>query len=152
MKNFRLIGILLAAVAFMVSSCKKESTLPSDAEQIATYIKDNNITPIVDPSGINYIITKVGTGSSPKITSTVTVYYKGYLTNKTVFDQTSSTPVTFPLSNVIKGWQIALPLLKKGGSGTFIIPSNLAYGSNPPSSSIPANATLVFEISLVDFN
>jgi FKBP-type peptidyl-prolyl cis-trans isomerase FkpA len=152
MKNFRLIGILLATVVFMASSCKKESTLPSDEEQIATYIKDNNLTPIVHPSGINYIITKQGTGTSPTLSSRVTVYYKGSLTDKTVFDQTSSSPITFPLTNVIKGWQIVLPLLKRGGVGTFIIPSTLAYGSNPPSSSIPKNATLVFEIQLVDFN
>lgn len=142
---------LLALGLGLVGCSNKEDELPSDEEQIATFIKDNNLSTTVHPSGIHYIITTEGSGASPTLSSTVTVRYKGYLTNNKVFDQTTSNPVSFPLRNVIQGWQIALPLLKKGGKGTFIIPSGLAYGNNSPSPDIPNGATLVFEIELVNF-
>ncbi|MEI6409778.1 MAG: FKBP-type peptidyl-prolyl cis-trans isomerase [Bacteroidota bacterium] len=57
---------------------------------------------------------------------------------------------TFPLSSLIKGWQEGIPLLKKGGKGTFFIPSALGYGSQDQGA-IPANSVLIFEITLVDY-
>jgi FKBP-type peptidyl-prolyl cis-trans isomerase len=52
---------------------------------------------------------------------------------------------------VIPGWQEAIPLLKKGGKGTFIIPSGLAYGSRGAGGAIKPNTVLVFEVELIDF-
>ena len=60
-------------------------------------------------------------------------------------------PLEFKLGQVIKGWQEAIKLLKKGGKGTFLIPSHLAYGERGAGSAIPPNAVLVFDIELVDF-
>lgn len=104
------------------------------------------------PEGIYYVIDSVGTGGNPVSTSTVTVFYKGYLLNETVFDSRvrPSTAVEFGLTNVIKGWQIGLPKFKAGSKGKLLIPSVYAYGSTA-TSGIPANSTLVFEIELVSF-
>ena len=77
--------------------------------------------------------------------------YKGYLPDGTVFDQTPGTETaTFPLAGLIRGWQEGIPLLKKGGKGTFFLPSVLGYGSSG-SGSIGPNEVLIFEIELVNF-
>ena len=118
---------------------------------IQKYIKDHNLKATKDPSGVYYVIEKEGTGGHPDINSTVEVKYKGTLTNGTVFDETKDDKtIKFPLSNLIKGWQIGIPKLQKGGKGTFIIPSQLGYG-NRDMGKIPANSVLVFEITLVNF-
>lgn len=72
------------------------------------------------------------------------------LKNEKIFDQTTGSPVSFPLQNLIEGWQEGIPKLKKGGKGTFFIPSALGYGPYG-SGDIPANAPLIFEIELVNF-
>jgi FKBP-type peptidyl-prolyl cis-trans isomerase FkpA len=91
-----------------------------------------------------------GTGGNPTINDEVTVFYKGYFLDDSVFDQTSSDPISFPLGNVIKGWQEGIPLFKKGGKGKLFLPSVLAYGSNPPPG-FPKNAVMIFDVELVDF-
>ncbi len=80
------------------------------------------------------------------------VYYKGYLTDEdeTVFEDTGFDAVTIDLSNTIEGWQIAVPMLKPGGRGLFLIPSELGYGSSA-TSVIPKNSVLIFNINLVAF-
>jgi FKBP-type peptidyl-prolyl cis-trans isomerase FkpA len=72
------------------------------------------------------------------------------LTNETVFDGTSSTPARFTLNQLISGWQLGVPLIKKGGRLILYLPPSLAYGSRA-SGPIPANSVLIFEITLVDF-
>ncbi|MCE1199545.1 MAG: FKBP-type peptidyl-prolyl cis-trans isomerase [Marinilabiliales bacterium] len=110
----------------------------------------NNLTATKDPSGLYYIMTVTGTGTSPTATSTVEVTYKGSLVNGTVFDQTASGKTfTYALSGLIKGWQIGIPLMKEGGKALFFIPSGLAYGKQDLGV-IPANSVLIFEIELID--
>jgi hypothetical protein len=99
---------------------------------------------------------KKGTGATATATSTVTVNYTGYLTNGTIFDSNTlpqfghQTPFTANLSSgVIKGWMDAIPGMQVGGERRLDIPSTEAYGANPPSSSIPANAELVFDVTLL---
>ena len=79
----------------------------------------------------------------------MSVKYVGKLTNGTIFDQQLTTPISFLLSGVIFGWQIGMPLIKKGGTIRLIIPSAYGYGcsDNGP---IPAYSILYFEIELVD--
>ena len=79
----------------------------------------------------------------------MTIGYKGYFLDNSIFDQ--SMNATFNLSAVIPGFAQSVQLLKPGGSGTFIIPSRLAYG-NKGSSSIPGGAVLVFDINLISIN
>ena len=122
-----------------------------DQELIETYLEDNQLTAERHSSGLYYIIEEPGTGGNPNVNSEVLVKYKGYLLDGTVFDQTpGSQSTTFFLYQVIQGWQIAIPLLKKGGKGKFFIPSGLAYGPQPRVG-IPANSVLIFETELVDF-
>ncbi|MFK7982327.1 MAG: FKBP-type peptidyl-prolyl cis-trans isomerase [Saprospiraceae bacterium] len=120
-----------------------------ESDKIRNYLTDNNIVADSTLSGIYYIITESGAGESPTASSTVTVAYKGYLADGTVFDESNPT-ATFELSGVIRGWQEVLPLLKKEGAGTFLIPSNLAYGESG-SGSIPSNTMLIFDIVLLEF-
>lgn len=88
--------------------------------------------------------------SQPTQTSTVTVHYEGKLTNGQVFDSSKGgEPVTFPLSNVIPGWQEAVPMMRVGETWNFAIPAHIAYGDRPVGP-IPANSTLMFEIQLLE--
>ncbi len=144
---------LLSLLAILVfTNCSKEDQAEIDRAIIQQYIEDNNLDGMIeDPSGLFYKIRVEGTGDHPTLSNKVKVAYKGYLTNGLVFDETEpGSPINFPLTNLISGWQIGIQKMKKGGESTMIIPSQLAYGSNPPPG-IPANAVLVFEIRLVDF-
>jgi len=134
--------------------CSKEKVDQDlvDQETIATYIASNKLTMTKDPSGIHYQIQTPGTGNNPSPTATVEVRYKGMLLNGTVFDQTAAgKTATFPLTSLIPGWRIAIPLLKKGGKGIFLIPSNLGYGPFG-SGTIPGKSVLFFEIELLAFS
>ncbi len=147
--------LLFALFGFLFFSCDKgltvEQQLNADIAKIEAYLADHNLIAESTPSGLHYIITEPGTGGHPSSSSTVTVNYLGkLLKNEKVFDQTNGTPITFPLQNLIVGWQEGIPLLQKGGKGTFFIPSALGYGPYS-SGDIPANAPLIFEIELVDF-
>ncbi|MCB0526513.1 MAG: FKBP-type peptidyl-prolyl cis-trans isomerase [Lewinellaceae bacterium] len=123
----------------------------SDMEKIEDYLQTNNLEATATGSGLYYIIEQEGTGGHPNLQSNVTVRYKGYLLDGTVFDQTpGSQTISFKLTEVIKGWQEAVPLLQKGGKGTFLIPSDLGYGSQR-AGIIPPNSVLIFDIELVNF-
>ena len=98
-------------------------------------------------SGLQYQVTKEGTGPSPGATDSVTVNYKGTLIDGTEFD--SGKGISFPLNGVIKGWTEGLQLMKTGGSTRFIIPSGLAYGTTGSGAKIGPNATLIFNIDLL---
>ncbi len=135
------------------TSCRKTETVDQgkiDDEIIRNYLTEHNIDAVKDSSGIYYQITREGNGNHPPPNAEVSVKYKGYLTDGTVFDQATSV-VTFQLSQLIEGWKIGIPKLKPGGKGTFFIPSQLGYGSQA-TGDIPANSVLIFEIELVDFN
>lgn len=112
----------------------------------------SGFTPVTNTAELQKIDTKVGEGAEVKSGDTVTVDYTGAVaaTGK-IFESSldSGSPATFPLSNVIAGWQEGIPGMKVGGTRRLIIPAAKAYGSNPPSgSSIPANADLVFDVTL----
>jgi FKBP-type peptidyl-prolyl cis-trans isomerase len=101
-------------------------------------------------AGVYYNVLREGTGSSVSVTDTITVFYKGYLLKDgTVFDQTYEKPATFPLSRLIKGWQLGLTQAKLGSKIQLIIPSGLAYSIRSRSQLIPPNSVLVFEIELL---
>lgn len=101
--------------------------------------------------GVYYQLTKEGTGKQVKLTDTVTVFYKGsLLSDGSIFDQTKDKPATFPLNRLIKGWQVAVPMCRVGGSVRVVIPSALAYSIRSRSKAIPPNSVLVFDIEVVD--
>lgn len=146
------LGLLFIALFITTFSCEKddEDRVAIDREIIEQYLADNNIAAQKHESGVYYLIEAPGSGGSPNFSSEIVVKYKGYLTDGTVFDQTNGTSANFNLANLIVGWQIGIPLLEKGGSGIFFIPSYLGYGRFPPAG-IPENAVLIFEIELIDF-
>lgn len=147
MKNISLLVVL----AILFISCNKEDTTNSDAddEAIRAYLSTNSIDATKHESGLYYLITEDGSGNHPTINSKVTLKYRGYFTDDSVFDESWNSPFTFSLSNLIKGWQIGIPLFKPGGKGTLFIPSNLAYGSSG-SGSVPGNTVIIFDIELIE--
>lgn len=102
-------------------------------------------------TGLVYQEIEAGTGDSPASTSTVRVHYHGKFLDGKVFDSSleRGEPVSFPLNQVIQGWQEGLQLMKVGGKGQFVIPSELAYGDKGAPPTIPPSATLVFDVQLL---
>ncbi|MEM9884519.1 MAG: FKBP-type peptidyl-prolyl cis-trans isomerase [Bacteroidota bacterium] len=128
-----------------------ERQLAIDVGEIEDYLESNNIAADSTASGIYYFFEEEGEGENPTANSTVTVRYKGYFLDGTVFDQTEGdATATFALNAVIRGWTEGIQLFKKGGKGTLIIPSALAYGPNGRGE-IPPNTVLAFDIELVNF-
>jgi FKBP-type peptidyl-prolyl cis-trans isomerase FklB len=104
------------------------------------------------PGGIQYTVIKEGSGASPLVTESVKAHYKGTLLDGTEFDNSfkRGQPFTAPLRALIKGWQVALPLMKEGDHWCLWIPSDLAYGDRGAGTDIPGGATLVFEVELLE--
>ncbi|MCK9402038.1 MAG: FKBP-type peptidyl-prolyl cis-trans isomerase [Chitinophagaceae bacterium] len=103
------------------------------------------------PSGIQYEIIKAGTDTTkPTLASKVTCHYTGTLINGTKFDSSvdRGAPASFPLGNVIRGWQEALQLMTVGSTWKLYIPADMAYGENGPPS-IGPGATLIFDVALL---
>ena len=103
------------------------------------------------PEGIQYEVIKEGTGAQPLLRETVKAHYKGSLLDGKEFDNSfkRGQPFSAPLTALIKGWQIALPLMKEGSHWRLWIPSHLAYGDRGAGSDIPGGATLIFEVELI---
>src|SRR6478736_5550254 len=145
-----LLSSLIALTLFI--SCTKPETnnepidyTAKNDKEITDYIAKNNLTAQKSDSGLYYVINEPGTGDQPTATSNVTVAYKGYYTNKTVFDKSTDAGVSFPLQRVIKGWTEGIPYFKEGGSGILLVPAHLAYGSKNYNG-IPGGSVLVFDV------
>ena len=112
-------------------------------------------TPVTLPDGLQYIDLQVGCGPAAKTGSNVTVQYTGWLQSSgKKFDSSydrKASPFSFPLGQgqVIKGWDEGLVGMQQGGIRRLIIPASLAYGAqgNPPV--IPPNATLIFDVQMI---
>jgi FKBP-type peptidyl-prolyl cis-trans isomerase len=102
---------------------------------------------------------KEGKGPEVKKGDTVTIHYTGWTTDGQIFDssrkelskrRTDGKPATFPLTDLIKGWQEGVPGMKPGGVRRLYVPYPLAYGERGRPPAIPAKADLVFEIEVMD--
>ena len=104
------------------------------------------------PEGIQYEVVKEGTGRQPALSDKIKAHYKGALLDGKEFDSSfkRNQPFSAPLTALIKGWQIAIPLMKEGSHWRLWIPSELAYGDRGAGSDIPGGATLMFEVELLE--
>jgi len=143
------------ALVFGFTGCLKDEscqpkTVQSETATMLGYANANGITPTTHASGMLYQIVSAGAGATPTATSTVKVRYTGKFMDGTVFDSNANgNPISFGLNQVIQGWQLGLPLIKKDGVIKLIIPSSLAYGC-AGYGSIPGDAVLYFEVQLLD--
>ena len=112
--------------------------------QMIAFCNNNGITYTVHPSGILYQIVTPGDTAKPNLCTSLTMTYVGKLMTGIQFD---AGTITYPLKDLIVGWQIAVPLIGKGGKIKMVIPSSLAYGPRA-NGSIPANSPLFFEMSI----
>jgi len=138
---------------FIFLSCSNNDTdfERQTEEDIIKYIEDNDLNANRTNSGLYYVIDNSGSGTRPTSSSNVTVAYKGYFLDGSVFDQSDANGISFGLNEVISGWTEGIPLFKEGGEGLLLVPSNLGYGDRGRSS-IPGGAVLVFDIKLISVN
>ncbi|MFN5362746.1 MAG: FKBP-type peptidyl-prolyl cis-trans isomerase [Bacteroidota bacterium] len=149
--------VLFSLIALTSYGCLKNEPsgcqpvpVQSEKAPMVAFCTARNISYTEHSSGLLYQIMDPGQGTlAPAASSIVTVQYVGKLMNGTTFDS-SSTPFTSGLSQLIDGWKIGLPLIKKGGKIKLVIPSALGYSCTGSPPIIPANSPLYFEISLVD--
>lgn len=105
-------------------------------------------------SGLRYKMIQKGSGKKAENGKVVSVHYTGQLEDGKVFDSSipRKKPIEFPLGqgNVIEGWDEGIALLQVGDKARFVIPSHLGYGSRGAGGAIPPNATLIFDVELID--
>lgn len=107
---------------------------------------------VTTASGLQYQVVTEGTGAAPRATDTVKVHYVGTLLDGTEFDSSikRGEPAEFPLEGVIPGWTEGIQLMKVGGKSKFFVPSKLAYGEQGAGGIIGPNATLIFDVELLE--
>jgi FKBP-type peptidyl-prolyl cis-trans isomerase FkpA len=134
-----------AVLAALVAACA-QSQAPASG--------DGGGGEVTTASGLKYTDVKVGTGAEAKSGQNVSVHYTGTLTDGKKFDSSKdrNQPFNFPLGagRVIKGWDEGVAGMKVGGVRKLTIPANLGYGAQGAGGVIPPNATLLFEVELLD--
>ncbi len=155
-KNERMKKIaLLFAAGILITACtetkEEPATPPTKDEVMLDYLSEKGWKGVKDASGMYVVTDYAGAGEErPTLDDEVTIFYQGYLLDGTHFDGTGPEPATFPLFQLIEGWQIGIPYFGKGGKGKLVIPSELAYGDRT-AGEIPGGSTLMFEIELIDW-
>ena len=157
-----LLSALVALTLFISCNKNKEVTnevkteptvdcVAKNDKEITDYLAKNNLTAEKSESGLYYIINEPGTGAQPTATSNVTVAYKGYFLNGTVFDESKPEGISFGLDQVVKGWTEGIPHFKTGGSGILLVPAHLGYGDSTMGP-IPGGSALIFDVKLISIN
>lgn len=116
------------------------------------FLQQNSKQPgvITLPSGLQYKVIKKGTGPKPTASDTVVVNYEGRLIDGKVFDSSyqRGQPASFPVNQVVKGWQDALVMMPVGSEWELYLPPDLAYG-DADIPNIGPNQVLIFKINLI---
>lgn len=130
---------------------KAEATLQEGEKFLAENKNKEGVVTL--PTGLQYKILKQGKGETPKRKDHVVCNYRGMLFDGTEFDNSDkhNGPSTFPVRGVIRGWEQALLMMPEGSKWQLFVPPQLAYGkAGAPSMKVPPNATLIFELELLD--
>ncbi len=131
---------------------REKEVAASIAPTIASYSAGSLQNVQKHPTGLKYVIHEQGTGKKPADGDRVDVNYYGALTNGTMFDNSfgRGDPFQFQIAagQVIRGWDVGVPLLNEGGKATLFIPYDMAYGEAGRPPTIPAKAELVFYVEL----
>jgi FKBP-type peptidyl-prolyl cis-trans isomerase len=146
-----------ANVMYEIELLDDDAQLAKDIAAIDTFLIDSLHTdPALinkDPSGLRYVFASQGTGPKAISTSVITVTYTGKVlpTQKVFTEQKTATQL--PLSNLIRGWQIGIPLIPGGSQVTLYLPSGLGYGPTGTSDGkVLPNTNLIFDIDLISSN
>lgn len=149
----------LMVAAMMIFACSQKETASPEATKGGEAKLEEGAVPNSDKlvktsSGLQYADLVPGSGASPSPGKKVTVHYTGWLTDGKKFDSSvdRNEPFTFQIGagEVIKGWDEGVMSMKIGGKRKLIIPAGLGYGAAGAGGAIPPNATLVFEVILLD--
>ena len=142
-------------LALLVLSASLIATVGCGKTDKASTSSPTKVTgpPITTASGLQYWDIVAGTGATASPGSQVSVHYTGWLTSGEKFDSSvdRGQPFSFPLGGgqVIKGWDEGVAGMKAGGKRQLRIPPDLGYGAAGAGGVIPANATLVFDVELL---
>jgi len=156
MKKIGLLGF--AALCLLLASCETGKKNVVEGGQVMSdeqMIKEMWPNAVKTASGLMYVVTKEGQGNKPARGTLIKAHYNGTLINGKKFDSSIDRGQPFEFNvgthQVIPGWDEAFLDMKKGEKRTLIIPSNLGYGDAGAPPVIPPNATLIFEVELIDF-
>lgn len=156
MSNDEMMQTMMAAQKEMMEKMQaeyKKSGEKNKAEGLAYLAKNKTAEGVkTTGSGLQYKVIKEGAGKTAGLNDTVTVKYRGTLTNGTEFDNSEKHggTVSFPVGGVVPGWTEALQLMKVGSKLQLAIPSELAYGEQGAGRDIGPNSVLLFDIELVE--
>lgn len=142
-------SILIFDIELLSVINSEEEQLEIETSKIDKYLETKEIEAQIHESGIRYVHEMNGIGVNPTTSSNISVKYKGYFFNESVFDQNESG-VTFPLNDLVEAWRIMIPLMKVNDKMTIYAPSKYCYGENG-TGPIPPNTQLIFEIELISF-
>jgi peptidylprolyl isomerase len=150
-----IIIVAIVVVLYMRSNTNKEEAVKNKLAGM-DFLKDNRAAEgvIETTSGLQYLVLNKGEGTAhPSSSDKVRVHYHGTLLDGTVFDSSvdRNQPISFGLSQVIKGWTEGVQLMVVGDKFRFFIPSDLAYGDRSAGKITPGS-TLIFDVELLGIN
>lgn len=143
-------------VVLFISCNSDDDPIPVDykaenEKEIMDYITLHDLDATRTNSGLYYVVDEVGEGVEISATSDVSMRFKGFYTDGANFDENTEGGISFNLQEVIAGLREGLQYFNEGGSGTILIPSHLAFGSQD-TNGVPGGSVLIFEIDIIDYD